>query len=83
MPHKLAELIHDNTVIFDGGLGSMLIAAGLPAGKGPEAWNLERPDAVAEVHRQYFAAGVARRALQLLRRKPGQACRARPIGPCS
>jgi len=57
MPHKLAELIHDKTVIFDGGLGSMLIAAGLPVGTGPEAWNLDRPDAVAEVHRQYFAAG--------------------------
>jgi 5-methyltetrahydrofolate--homocysteine methyltransferase len=58
MPHKLTELLHDKTVIFDGGLGSMLIAAGLPAGVGPEAWNLERPDAVAEVHRQYFAAGA-------------------------
>jgi 5-methyltetrahydrofolate--homocysteine methyltransferase len=58
MPHTLAELAGDKTVIFDGGIGSMLIAAGLPAGEGPEAWNLERPDAVAEVHRQYYAAGA-------------------------
>jgi 5-methyltetrahydrofolate--homocysteine methyltransferase len=53
----ISELLKKATVVFDGGLGSMLIAAGLPAGVGPEAWTLERPDAVAEVHRQYFAAG--------------------------
>lgn len=53
----IADLLKHHTVVFDGGLGSMLIAAGLPAGTGPEAWNLDRPDAVAEVHRQYFAAG--------------------------
>jgi len=58
MPHRLAELLNDKTVIFDGGLGSMLIAAGLPAGESPEAWNLQRPDAVAEVHRRYYAAGA-------------------------
>jgi 5-methyltetrahydrofolate--homocysteine methyltransferase len=58
MAHRLTELVNDKTVIFDGGLGSMLIAAGLPAGQSPEAWNLERPDAVAEVHRQYYAAGA-------------------------
>ena len=81
MPHKLTELVHDKTVIFDGGLGSMLIAAGLPAGEGPEAWNLERPDAVAEVHRQYFAAGADVGAHQLLRRQPAQARRPRPGGP--
>lgn len=57
MTDGLTDLIGRRTVVFDGGLGSMLIAAGLPAGVGPEAWNLERPDAVAEVHRQYFAAG--------------------------
>ena len=54
----IADLLKQYTVVFDGGLGSMLIAAGLPAGVGPEAWTLERPDAVAEVHRQYFAAGA-------------------------
>lgn len=44
-------------VLLDGGLGSMLIAAGLPRGAGPERWNLERPDAVAAVHRAYVEAG--------------------------
>jgi methionine synthase I (cobalamin-dependent) len=55
---QIRNISKDKTVIFDGGLGSMLIAAGLAAGEGPETWNLERPDAVAEIHRQYFAAGA-------------------------
>ena len=54
----ISDLLKHPVVVFDGGLGSMLIAAGLPAGVGPEAWTLDRPDAVAEVHRQYFAAGA-------------------------
>jgi methionine synthase I (cobalamin-dependent) len=53
----LADLLNERTIVFDGGLGSMLIAAGLTAGESPEAWNLERPEAVAEIHRQYFEAG--------------------------
>ena len=28
----------------DGAMGTMLQAAGLPAGREPELWNLERPD---------------------------------------
>jgi methionine synthase I (cobalamin-dependent) len=57
MTHGIIELARSRTVIFDGGLGSMLIAAGLAPGESPEAWNLERPEAVAEIHRQYFDAG--------------------------
>jgi len=44
-------------VLLDGGLGSMLIAAGLPAGRAPEWWNLEHPERVASVHRAYVDAG--------------------------
>ena len=54
---NLADISKGRTILFDGGLGSMLIAAGLAAGESPEAWNLERPEAVADIHRQYFAAG--------------------------
>lgn len=54
---SLSDLLKNRVVVFDGGLGSMLIAAGLAAGESPEAWNLERPEAVAEVHRRYFDAG--------------------------
>ena len=36
-------------LILDGGMGSALIARGLAQGQPPERWNLERPEAIAEV----------------------------------
>jgi 5-methyltetrahydrofolate--homocysteine methyltransferase len=44
-------------LLLDGGLGSMLIAAGLPSGAPPDRWNLERPETVRRVHRDYVEAG--------------------------
>ena len=44
--------------IFDGGLGTMLQAAGMPAGVDPVDWNLERPEVVREVHAAYLASGA-------------------------
>jgi 5-methyltetrahydrofolate--homocysteine methyltransferase len=38
-------------------MGSMLIARGLGPGESPEIWNLEKPEAVGEVQRLYYAAG--------------------------
>lgn len=46
-----------DTMLLDGGLGTALIARGLPRGRPPEAWNLEGPDLVTEVHRAYVQAG--------------------------
>jgi methionine synthase I (cobalamin-dependent) len=57
MVHRIMELIQDRVAIFDGGMGSMLIARGLAPGESPEMWNLEKPEAVAEIHRLYFEAG--------------------------
>ncbi len=45
-------------ILFDGGLGTMLLAAGLPAGTPPDQWNIENPDAVRAVHAAYLAAGA-------------------------
>jgi methionine synthase I (cobalamin-dependent) len=45
--------------LFDGAMGTMLQGAGLGAGESGERWNLERADAVAEIHRGYAAAGAA------------------------
>ena len=56
-PSELADLLRDHVVVLDGGMGSMLIAAGLPGGRAPEWWNLEHPDRVAAVHRAYVEAG--------------------------
>jgi len=44
-------------VLLDGGMGTELIKAGLPAGTAPEGWLLDRPDAVRGVHAAYVAAG--------------------------
>ncbi len=57
MTQRLLEILKTRTVIFDGGMGSMLIARGLGPGEGPETWNLEKPEAVAEVQRLYYEAG--------------------------
>jgi 5-methyltetrahydrofolate--homocysteine methyltransferase len=45
-------------IVADGAMGTMLQAAGLPPGKTGELWVLERPDAVAAVHRAYVEAGA-------------------------
>ncbi len=58
MTHALLEILRAKTVVFDGGMGSMLIARGLGPGESPETWNLERPGDVAEIHGRYYAAGA-------------------------
>ncbi len=42
---------------LDGGFGTMVQAAGLPAGKDPCEWNIENPAAITAVHRAYVEAG--------------------------
>ena len=44
-------------LLFDGGFGSLLIAAGLDQGQAPESWLLRRPEAVRQIHRAYVEAG--------------------------
>ncbi|MGD1009914.1 MAG: homocysteine S-methyltransferase family protein [Candidatus Aminicenantales bacterium] len=51
------DLIRQRTVLLDGAMGTELMARGLPQGKFPEEWNIERPDVVQEIHRNYFLAG--------------------------
>lgn len=44
-------------LLLDGGMGTLLMAAGLEAGAPPERWNLTHPERVADVHRGYLEAG--------------------------
>ena len=44
--------------IFDGGMGTMLQARGLQPGACPELMNVEQPDVVISVHRDYIDAGA-------------------------
>ena len=44
-------------LLLDGGLGTELIAHGLPPGTPPERWTLEHPERITAVHRAYVDAG--------------------------
>jgi 5-methyltetrahydrofolate--homocysteine methyltransferase len=55
--HAILELAKKRTVIFDGGMGTMLMAAGLKAGDCPETWNIGKPSVVTDIHRKYYEAG--------------------------
>ena len=44
-------------LLFDGGMGTMLQAAGLQAGELPELLNLTHPEEIAGIHRAYMEAG--------------------------
>ena len=52
------EKIKKQGLIFDGGMGSMLIDQGLQGGQAPELWNLIHPDRIQKVHQAYFDAGA-------------------------
>jgi 5-methyltetrahydrofolate--homocysteine methyltransferase len=44
-------------LVFDGGYGTALFAAGLLDGACPELWNDTHPEVVRDIHRGYFDAG--------------------------
>lgn len=48
----------NNFVCLDGGMGTMLQARGLKPGDTPEALNLEKPQVLIEIHKEYIAAGA-------------------------
>ena len=52
------EKIEKQGLIFDGGMGSMLIDQGLQGGEAPELWNLTHPDRIQNIHQAYFDAGA-------------------------
>lgn len=57
MKETILERISKNRLILDGGMGSLLQSRGLKAGEPSEAWSLTHPDALYEIHREYFNAG--------------------------
>lgn len=52
------EYIKNKRLIFDGAMGTMLQRAGLEAGGLPEVYNIEHPDTVLSIHKQYVDAGA-------------------------
>ena len=62
-------------LIFDGGFGTMLQAAGLNTGHNPERLNLSHPDEVRAIHAAYAAAGadvISTNTFGASRRKMGE-----------
>lgn len=49
--------LRQRTLLFDGAMGTQLIAAGYRSQECPEEWNVSNADVVAGIHRAYFAAG--------------------------
>ena len=48
---------HNEFILLDGAMGTMLQGAGLPAGALPEVWNITHPEVVTGIQRQYVEAG--------------------------
>ena len=53
----LARALSGERLVFDGGYGTMLFAAGLANGACPELWNDTHADVIEGIHRDYFGAG--------------------------
>ena len=54
---KLHEILNTRRIFLDGGTGTVLQRAGLPAGTPPEAWNLDNPSEVEALHLAYYKSG--------------------------
>lgn len=54
---RIDALLGSRPLLLDGGLGSSLIAMGLPLGQAPERWVLEQPERIEAVHRSFARAG--------------------------
>ena len=54
----IREELKRRILIFDGGMGSLLQAAGLKPGELPEMWNLLHPEVVRNIHLDYLKAGA-------------------------
>ena len=58
MQNTIVEKAKEKTVIFDGAMGTLIMAAGIESVKSPILLNLEKPQLVTDIHKQYFAAGA-------------------------
>ncbi len=54
---KLAELIKENIIYLDGGMGTLLQERGLKPGEYPERWNLTNRNEIIAIHKAYYDAG--------------------------
>ncbi len=57
MKKTFLERLSEDGLVFDGAMGSLLLAAGLPTGSAPEVWNVEHGERIEAIHIAYLAAG--------------------------
>ena len=55
--NDIRKVIKSKRLYFDGGYGTVFQERGLAAGVAPEMWNLNAPDKVVALHKEYIAAG--------------------------
>lgn len=56
---KLQQLLENGKpIIGDGGMGTMLMSAGLAQGSASELWNIDKPDVIRAIHTGYIQAGA-------------------------
>lgn len=54
---NVLEYLKDNFVILDGGMGTLLQAAGLKPGELPERWNVSHSEEIVRIQKTYFDSG--------------------------
>ena len=54
----IKKLLEKEFVCLDGAMGTMLQARGLKMGETPEILNIEKPEILAEIHKEYIDAGA-------------------------
>ncbi len=57
--NRVTQLLNGRkTAMLDGGMGTLLQDHGLTDGAPGELWNVDRPDTIEKIHREYAAAGA-------------------------
>ena len=51
------EFLKENIILLDGGMGTLLQQKGLKVGEKPEIWNIEHPEIIVDIHKNYYEAG--------------------------
>ncbi|MBI1819716.1 MAG: homocysteine S-methyltransferase family protein [Nitrospirae bacterium] len=54
---EILERLKKEILLLDGSMGALLQERNLPSGYAPDLWNIERPEAIIEVHQEYISAG--------------------------
>jgi len=58
MPAGLMQSLKERALLFDGGMGSMMISEGLGRTEIPESWIEDSPEKIRRIHRDYIEAGA-------------------------